>query len=60
MARIVRTPVAPGRPVEHDCRDERGAPKRGIARSNQRCTRCNTWFVYVRNANAAKTTGLGK
>lgn len=56
MARVIRTPVAPGSPVVHDCRDERGRKVRGTGRSGQRCQKCNTWLVYVRD-DRARTTG---
>lgn len=54
MPKVHRTPIGPGRPVEHSCRDERGRVSRGVARSNSLCRKCNTWLVYVRTAPASR------
>ena len=52
MPKVLRTPVPPGRPVEHDCLDRRGRPVRATGRSGELCRSCNTWLVYVRSAPA--------
>jgi hypothetical protein len=54
MPKVHRTSIGPGKPVEHDCRDERGRAIRGVARSNALCRNCNTWLVYVRTAETTR------
>lgn len=47
MARVLRTSIRPGKPVEHECRDVRGDRVRGKAPSSSYCEKCNTQIVYV-------------
>lgn len=53
MPKIHRTPIAPGKPVEHDCRDTRERRIRAAGRSGELCRVCNTWLVHVREAATA-------
>jgi hypothetical protein len=47
MPRVHRTTEPAGTLVEHMCRGTDGRPALGMAPSDSRCVKCDTYIVYV-------------
>lgn len=57
--RVVRTNIAPFKPVKHACRDRQGNRVVAMGASSTLCRKCNTQIVYVWDNNKPKKNRSG-